>query len=89
MEYQPGGDLLSLLNRYEEQLDENMVQFYLAELVLAIHSVHQMGYVHRYVKVALRASLFCPLPGWYITCCVRRQNWKINQTPNYNCSSGH
>ncbi|NWH98983.1 CTRO kinase, partial [Mystacornis crossleyi] len=47
MEYQPGGDLLSLLNRYEDQLDENMVQFYLAELVLAIHSVHQMGYVHR------------------------------------------
>ncbi|NWI84413.1 CTRO kinase, partial [Pitta sordida] len=50
MEYQPGGDLLSLLNRYEDQLDEKMVQFYLAELVLAIHSVHQMGYVHRDIK---------------------------------------
>ncbi|XP_017937453.1 citron Rho-interacting kinase isoform X2 [Manacus vitellinus] len=50
MEYEPGGDLLSLLNRYEDQLDENMVQFYLAELVLAIHSVHQMGYVHRDIK---------------------------------------
>ncbi|NWS54527.1 CTRO kinase, partial [Chunga burmeisteri] len=50
MEYQPGGDLLSLLNRYEDQLDESMVQFYLAELVLAIHSVHQMGYVHRDIK---------------------------------------
>ncbi|OBS72317.1 hypothetical protein A6R68_13110, partial [Neotoma lepida] len=45
MEYQPGGDLLSLLNRYEDQLDENMIQFYLAELILAVHSVHQMGYV--------------------------------------------
>ncbi|NWV83731.1 CTRO kinase, partial [Dasyornis broadbenti] len=50
MEYEPGGDLLSLLNRYEELLDETMVQFYLAELVLAIHSVHQMGYVHRDIK---------------------------------------
>ncbi|KAM9623547.1 citron Rho-interacting kinase isoform 9-T9 [Morphnus guianensis] len=50
MEYQPGGDLLSLLNRYEDQLDESMVQFYLAELVLATHSVHQMGYVHRDIK---------------------------------------
>ncbi|NXI74184.1 CTRO kinase, partial [Anseranas semipalmata] len=50
MEYQPGGDLLSLLNRYEDQLDESMAQFYLAELVLAIHSVHQMGYVHRDIK---------------------------------------
>nr|XP_004611271.1 unnamed protein product [Sorex araneus] len=50
MEYQPGGDLLSLLNRYEEQLDESMIQFYLAELILAVHSVHQMGYVHRDIK---------------------------------------
>ncbi|XP_040432492.1 citron Rho-interacting kinase isoform X7 [Cygnus olor] len=50
MEYQPGGDLLSLLNRYEDHLNETMVQFYLAELVLAIHSVHQMGYVHRDIK---------------------------------------
>ncbi|KAK2523015.1 Cit [Columba guinea] len=50
MEYQPGGDLLSLLNRYEDQLDESMVRFYLAELVLAIHSLHQMGYVHRDIK---------------------------------------
>ncbi|KYO31722.1 citron Rho-interacting kinase isoform F [Alligator mississippiensis] len=50
MEYLPGGDLLSLLNRYEDQLDESTVQFYLAELILAIHSVHQMGYVHRDIK---------------------------------------
>ncbi|XP_055461926.1 citron Rho-interacting kinase [Psammomys obesus] len=50
MEYQPGGDLLSLLNRYEDQLDEAMIQFYLAELILAVHSVHQMGYVHRDIK---------------------------------------
>ncbi|XP_038618359.1 citron Rho-interacting kinase isoform X4 [Tachyglossus aculeatus] len=50
MEYLPGGDLLSLLNRYDDQIDEIMVQFYLAELVLAIHSVHQMGFVHRDIK---------------------------------------
>lgn len=40
---------MALLNRYEEQLDEPMAQFYLAELVQAIHAVHQMGFVHRYV----------------------------------------
>ncbi|XP_028907659.1 citron Rho-interacting kinase isoform X3 [Ornithorhynchus anatinus] len=50
MEYLPGGDLFSLLNRYDDQIDENMVQFYLAELVLAIHSVHLMGFVHRDIK---------------------------------------
>ena len=47
MEYLPGGDLMSLLNRYEDQFDESMAQFYLAELVEAIHTVHQLGYVHR------------------------------------------
>uniref|UniRef100_A0A4W6CRC0 Citron Rho-interacting kinase n=1 Tax=Lates calcarifer TaxID=8187 RepID=A0A4W6CRC0_LATCA len=50
MEYLPGGDLMSLLNRYEDQFDESMAQFYLAELVEAIHTVHQLGYVHRDVK---------------------------------------
>ncbi|XP_075870418.1 citron Rho-interacting kinase isoform X12 [Nelusetta ayraudi] len=50
MEYMPGGDLMSLLNRYEDQFDESMAQFYLAELVEAIHGVHQLGYVHRDVK---------------------------------------
>uniref|UniRef100_A0A669C637 non-specific serine/threonine protein kinase n=1 Tax=Oreochromis niloticus TaxID=8128 RepID=A0A669C637_ORENI len=50
MEYLPGGDLMSLLNRYEDQFDESMARFYLAELVEAIHAVHQLGYVHRDVK---------------------------------------
>ncbi|XP_067360962.1 citron Rho-interacting kinase isoform X3 [Channa argus] len=50
MEYLPGGDLMSLLNRYEDHFDESMAQFYLAELVEAIHTVHQLGYVHRDVK---------------------------------------
>ncbi|XP_039517454.1 citron rho-interacting kinase isoform X1 [Pimephales promelas] len=50
MEYLPGGDLLALMNRYEDQIDESMAQFYLAELVQALHSLHQMGYVHRNIK---------------------------------------
>ncbi|KAK7172455.1 hypothetical protein R3I93_002537 [Phoxinus phoxinus] len=50
MEYLPGGDLMALMNRYEDQMDESMAQFYLAELVQAVHSVHQMGYVHRNIK---------------------------------------
>ncbi|XP_055077642.1 citron rho-interacting kinase [Periophthalmus magnuspinnatus] len=50
MEYLPGGDLLSLLNRYEDHFDESMAQFYLAELTEAVHAVHTLGYVHRDVK---------------------------------------
>uniref|UniRef100_A0AAV2M5F4 non-specific serine/threonine protein kinase n=1 Tax=Knipowitschia caucasica TaxID=637954 RepID=A0AAV2M5F4_KNICA len=50
LEYLPGGDLLSLMSRYEEQMDESMVQFYLAELTEAVHAVHALGYVHRDVN---------------------------------------
>ena len=47
MEYHPGGDLLTLLSKYDDILEENMARFYLAEMVMAIHSLHQLGYVHR------------------------------------------
>ncbi|KAJ8395640.1 hypothetical protein AAFF_G00031210 [Aldrovandia affinis] len=46
MEYLSGGDLLALVNRCGG-FDELMAQFYLAELVQAIHTLHQLGYVHR------------------------------------------
>lgn len=60
MEFLPGGDLMALMNRYEDQLDESMAQFYLAELVQAIHSLHQMGYVHRYNHTLLSLLIvFC------------------------------
>lgn len=51
MEFHPGGDMLSLLEKYDNVLPEDMCQFYLAELVLAIHSLHHMGYVHRYALI--------------------------------------
>ncbi|TNN25850.1 Citron Rho-interacting kinase [Liparis tanakae] len=50
MEFLPGGDLLSLLSRYEDGLDEPSARFYLAELVEAIGAVHQLGYAHRDVR---------------------------------------
>ncbi|KAI8792121.1 Serine/threonine-protein kinase lats1 [Biomphalaria glabrata] len=49
MDYVPGGDLMGLLIR-KEILDENLAQFYIAELVLAIESVHRMGFIHRDIK---------------------------------------
>lgn len=48
MDYYVGGDLLTLLSKFGDRLHEDMAQFYLAEMVLAIHSVHKLGYVHRY-----------------------------------------
>ena len=47
MEFHPGGDLLSLLARFDDVFEEPMARFYLAELVAAIHCLHTMGYVHR------------------------------------------
>uniref|UniRef100_A0A671EB26 non-specific serine/threonine protein kinase n=1 Tax=Rhinolophus ferrumequinum TaxID=59479 RepID=A0A671EB26_RHIFE len=50
MDYYAGGDLLTLLSRFEDRLPPELAQFYLAEMVLAVHSLHQLGYVHRDVK---------------------------------------
>jgi serine/threonine protein kinase len=50
MEYYAGGDLLTLLSKFEDRLTEAVAKFYIAEMVLAIHSVHSLGYVHRDVK---------------------------------------
>jgi serine/threonine-protein kinase MRCK len=49
MDYYVGGDLLTLLSKFEDRLPEDMARFYVAEMVLAIDSVHRLGYVHRYV----------------------------------------
>lgn len=50
MDFHPGGDLLSLLDRYDGIFTEEMTCFYLAEIILALHDMHSMGYVHRDVK---------------------------------------
>ncbi|XP_060533319.1 citron Rho-interacting kinase [Cylas formicarius] len=50
MEYHPGGDLLGLLYRQGGTLPESAALFYIAELVLALDDLHNMGYVHRDVK---------------------------------------
>lgn len=47
MDYHPGGDLLSLLSKYDDVFEEEVARFYLAEMVMAIHSLHMLGYVHR------------------------------------------
>ena len=47
MDYYCGGDLLTLLSKYDDHLPEQTVRFYVAEMVLAIDSVHRLNFVHR------------------------------------------
>ncbi|KAK3098523.1 hypothetical protein FSP39_020302 [Pinctada imbricata] len=49
MDYVPGGDLMNLLIKFGI-FKENLARFYIAELVLAIESVHKMGFIHRDIK---------------------------------------
>jgi len=46
MDYMPGGDLITLLERYE--INEGSARFYCAEVVLALDAIHNLGYIHRY-----------------------------------------
>lgn len=50
MDYYCGGDLLTLLSKFEDRLPEDMAKFYIAEMVLAISSIHRLRYVHRDIK---------------------------------------
>ncbi|KAK0411610.1 hypothetical protein QR680_005743 [Steinernema hermaphroditum] len=51
MDYYGGGDLLSFASKFETyRVPETMAKFYMAEMVLAIDSVHKLGYVHRDIK---------------------------------------
>ncbi|XP_026883744.2 serine/threonine-protein kinase LATS2 [Electrophorus electricus] len=49
MDYIPGGDMMSLLIRMGV-FPEPLARFYVAELTLAIESVHKMGFIHRDIK---------------------------------------
>lgn len=49
MEYCGGGDLMTILIR-EDILSEEHTRFYISELAEAIHSVHELKFVHRDLK---------------------------------------
>lgn len=49
MDYIPGGDLMSLLIKMGI-FSEPLARFYIAELTVAVESVHKMGFIHRDIK---------------------------------------
>ena len=50
MDYYCGGDLLTLLSKFEDRLPEDMAKFYIVEMIMAIDSIHRLRYVHRDIK---------------------------------------
>ncbi|XP_075940780.1 rho-associated protein kinase 2-like [Anarhichas minor] len=48
MEFMPGGDLVTLTMNYD--IPEKWACFYIAEVVLALNTIHSMGFIHRDVK---------------------------------------
>ena len=49
MDYLPGGDLMSLLIK-KDILTENESKFYIAEIILAVESIHKLDCIHRDIK---------------------------------------
>uniref|UniRef100_A0A182SAF6 Rho-associated protein kinase let-502 n=1 Tax=Anopheles maculatus TaxID=74869 RepID=A0A182SAF6_9DIPT len=48
MDFMPGGDIVGLMNVYD--IPEKWALFYTMEVVLALDTIHQMGFIHRDVK---------------------------------------
>jgi len=49
MEFLPGGDLMTLLIK-EDTFPEESTRMYMAEMVMAVKSIHDLGYIHRDLK---------------------------------------
>lgn len=50
MEFVPGGDLMAKLVKYDT-FSLDITRFYIAEILLAVHNVHLMNFIHRFVLV--------------------------------------
>lgn len=89
MDYYSGGDLLTLLSKFEDRLPEEMTKFYISEMILAIDSVHKLNYIHRDIKpdnIVLDANGHIRLADF--GSCLRMQNGFVQSnvavgTPDY------
>lgn len=46
MEFLPGGDLMTMLIKYDT-FSEPVTQFYIGEIILALETIHKLGFIHR------------------------------------------
>ena len=55
MEFLAGGDVMTLLMK-KDTLSEEAAQFYIAETALAIQTIHNLGFIHRYDHLSARIN---------------------------------
>ena len=63
MEFLPGGDLMTMLMKYDV-FSEDVTRFYLAECILAIEAVHNLGYIHRCGSFMIWQSIWGTTESW-------------------------
>lgn len=88
MEYLPGGDLMTILMKYDI-LTEEQTRFYIAETALAINAVHQLNYVHRDLKpdnILLDRDGHVKLSDFGL--CKAFQTEPISYLDNYQANAG-
>ncbi|KAI2799720.1 Serine/threonine-protein kinase lats1 [Blomia tropicalis] len=97
MDYIPGGDLMSLLIKYNV-FHEDLARFYIAELVLAVESVHKMGFIHRDIKPDnllidrdghIKLTDFGLCTGFRWTHDSKYYNYYNNNNENIDAEGGH
>lgn len=57
MEYVPGGDMMTMLIKWDT-FSEDVTRFYIAQTIIAIDSIHQLDYIHRYLIVFSRSEMY-------------------------------
>ena len=78
MEYMPGGDVGSLLER-ESRLLEEEARFYIAEILLALECLHRQGLIHRDLKpdnILLDSNGHCKLADFGLS----EENFQLKYT---------
>ncbi|CAO3651297.1 unnamed protein product [Mucor hiemalis] len=85
MDYVPGGELFSILRKHKK-FTEQTARFYAAEVILALHYLHENNIVYRDLKpenILIDASGHVKLTDFGFAKRVQDMTWTVCGTPDY------